>query len=110
VGKDENWLDGVNPESIEVLTGCKIEPSLAGTQAGARVQFERQGYFCIDPDTTEDKLVINRTLSLKDSWAKIQKQNQQKQKNQQKQQQKQKHRAQKRQQHQQHQKPDKKKM
>ncbi|MBT3199484.1 MAG: glutamine--tRNA ligase/YqeY domain fusion protein [Phycisphaerales bacterium] len=107
VGKDENWLDGVNPESIEVLTGCKIEPSLAGTQAGARVQFERQGYFCIDPDTTEDKLVINRTLSLKDSWAKIQKQNQQKQKNQQKQQQKQKQRAQKRQQHQQ---PDKKKM
>jgi glutaminyl-tRNA synthetase len=80
VGEDEDWLDGVNPDSLEVLQGCKIEPSLGGSPVGARVQFERQGYFCIDQDTTEDKLVINRTLSLRDTWAKIQKQqNQQKQ-------------------------------
>ncbi len=78
VGEDEDWLDGVNPDSLEVLQGCKIEPSLAGLPVGARVQFERQGYFCIDQDTTEDKLVINRTLSLRDTWAKIQKQQKQK--------------------------------
>ncbi len=77
VGEDEDWLDGVNPDSLEVLKGCKIEPSLAGAEVGARVQFERQGYFCIDQDTTEDKLVVNRTLSLRDTWAKIQKQQKQ---------------------------------
>ena len=74
VGEDEDWLDGVNPDSLEVLTGCKVEPSLTGATVGTRVQFERQGYFCVDQDTTEDKMVINRTLSLRDTWAKIQKQ------------------------------------
>jgi glutaminyl-tRNA synthetase len=74
VGEDEDWLEGMNPDSLEVLDGCKVEPSLAGSPAGARVQFERQGYFCIDQDTTQDKMVINRTLSLRDTWAKIQKQ------------------------------------
>jgi len=74
VGEDEDWLDGVNPESIEVLDSCLVEPSLAGATAGTRVQFERQGYFCVDPDSSEDKLVFNRTLSLRDTWAKIQKQ------------------------------------
>jgi len=74
VGEDEDWLDGVNPDSLEVLEGCKVEPSLAGAATGERFQFERQGYFCIDQDTDETKLVINRTLSLRDTWAKIQKQ------------------------------------
>jgi glutaminyl-tRNA synthetase len=74
VGEDEDWLDGVNPDSMEVLQGCKVEPSLTGATVGTRIQFERQGYFCVDQDTTEDKLVFNRTLSLRDTWAKIQKQ------------------------------------
>ena len=74
VGEDEDWLEGMNPESLEVLEDCKVEPSLAGAPTGSRVQFERQGYFCVDQDTTEDKLVFNRTLSLRDTWAKIQKQ------------------------------------
>jgi len=85
VGEDEDWLDGVNPDSLELLEGCKVEPSLAGAEAGARVQFERQGYFCIDQDTTEEKLVINRTLSLRDTWAKIQKQQKQRKQGKQKQ-------------------------
>ncbi len=74
VGEDEDWLDGVNPDSIEVLDSCLVEPSLAGAPAGSRFQFERQGYFCVDPDSGSDKLVFNRTLSLRDTWAKIQKQ------------------------------------
>ena len=74
VGVGVDWLDGVNPDSLEVLSGCKVEPSLSGSPAGTRVQFERQGYFCVDHDSTENKLVINRTLSLRDTWAKIQKQ------------------------------------
>ena len=74
VGEDEDWLDGVNPDSIEVLDSCLVEPSLAGAPAGSRFQFERQGYFCVDPDSGQDKLVFNRTLSLRDTWAKIQKQ------------------------------------
>ena len=74
VGEDEDWLDGVNPESIEVLDSCLVEPSLSGAPPGSRFQFERQGYFCVDPDSVEDKLVFNRTLSLRDTWAKIQKQ------------------------------------
>ena len=50
-----------------------MEPSLAGAQTGSRYQFERQGYFCMDPDSTEGKLVFNRTVALRDSWAKIEK-------------------------------------
>jgi glutaminyl-tRNA synthetase len=74
VSDDENWLDGVNPNSLEVLESCMVEPSLAAAGAGNRVQFERRGYFCVDPDSSPDKLVFNRTLSLRDTWAKIQKQ------------------------------------
>jgi glutaminyl-tRNA synthetase len=67
------WLDNINPKSLEVLTGCKIEPSLAGSAPGSRIQFERQGYFCVDPDSTSDRPVFNRTVTLKDTWGKIQK-------------------------------------
>ncbi|MEE9219295.1 MAG: glutamine--tRNA ligase/YqeY domain fusion protein [Acidobacteriota bacterium] len=69
----KTWLDNINPRSLEVLAGCKIEPSLAGAQPGSRYQFERQGYFCVDPDSTPARLVFNRTVTLRDTWAKIQK-------------------------------------
>ena len=62
----------------EVLESCLVEPSLKGVAPGARFQFERQGYFCVDPDSTDDKPAFNRTLSLRDTWAKIQKQQSQK--------------------------------
>jgi glutaminyl-tRNA synthetase len=64
-------LDDLNPRSFERLTGCKVERSLAGAAAGTRYQFERQGYFCVDPDTRDGAPVFNRTVTLKDSWAKI---------------------------------------
>ncbi len=64
-------LDNLNPNSLEILTGAKLEPSLANAKVGDRFQFERVGYFCADPDSTAGNLVFNRTLPLKDSWAKI---------------------------------------
>jgi glutaminyl-tRNA synthetase len=66
-------LSNLNPNSLEVLTGAKLEPSLASAKLEDRFQFERVGYFCLDPDSTSEKLVFNRTLPLKDSWAKIEK-------------------------------------
>lgn len=68
----EDFLVNLNPNSLERLQGCKIEPFVKGAQAGSRYQFERQGYFCIDPDSTAGKLVFNRTVALKDTWAKVQ--------------------------------------
>jgi glutaminyl-tRNA synthetase len=62
----------LNPNSLEVLRSCRVEPSLAGVSPGYRCQFERQGYFCVDPDSTGDVLVFNRTVALRDTWAKIQ--------------------------------------
>jgi glutaminyl-tRNA synthetase len=62
----------LNPASLEVLTGCKIEPALADHGFGEAVQFERQGYFCIDPESMPDRLVFNRTVGLRDLWAKAQ--------------------------------------
>jgi len=70
-GKD--FTSNLNPSSLEVLTHCKLEPSLAGAALGSRYQFERLGYFCVDPDSTSGKLVFNRTVALKDTWAKIEK-------------------------------------
>ncbi|MBI2505944.1 MAG: glutamine--tRNA ligase/YqeY domain fusion protein [Candidatus Latescibacteria bacterium] len=61
----------LNPQSLERLTDCLVEPSLAGSAAGSIYQFERQGYFCTDPDTSAGKLVFNRSVSLRDTWAKI---------------------------------------
>ena len=66
-------LDDLNPQSLERVTGAKVEPSLASAPAGTRYQFERQGYFCVDPDSRAGRLVFNRTVTLKDSWARIQK-------------------------------------
>ena len=69
----QDVLDNLNPNSLEVLLGAKLEPSLANAKLEDRFQFERVGYFCLDPDSTPGKLVFNRTLPLKDSWAKIEK-------------------------------------
>jgi glutaminyl-tRNA synthetase len=69
----QDVLDNLNPNSLEILTDAKLEPSLAAAKPEDRFQFERVGYFCLDPDSTEEKLVFNRTLPLKDSWAKIEK-------------------------------------
>ena len=69
----ENFLSNLNPDSLEILDSAKLEPSLANANLDERYQFERVGYFCVDSDSTADKLVFNRTLPLKDSWAKIEK-------------------------------------
>jgi glutaminyl-tRNA synthetase len=82
---DQDFTVNLNPDSLKVLTGCKIEPSLVGAAPQTSYQFERMGYFCVDKDSTNDKPVFNRTLNLRDSWAKMQKQKQQQAKNQQKQ-------------------------
>ena len=63
----------INPQSLETLRGCKLEPSLAGAAPGTRYQLERTGYFCVDSDSTPERLVLNRTVPLRDSWAKIEK-------------------------------------
>jgi glutaminyl-tRNA synthetase len=69
-GKERDWLEDLNPNSLEVRTNCYLEPALQDTQTGVAVQFERLGYFCADPDSRPDALVFNRTVSLRDSWAK----------------------------------------
>jgi len=63
----------LNPNSLEVLTACKLEPSLAAATPGSRYQFERLGYFCVETDSVPGKLVFNRTVALRDAWAKIEK-------------------------------------
>ncbi|MCZ6444869.1 MAG: glutamine--tRNA ligase/YqeY domain fusion protein [Planctomycetota bacterium] len=68
-GKD--YREFLNPDSLEVVSDCKVEPSLGKAQPGDRFQFERLGYFCIDRDSSDGRLVINRTVTLRDSWAKI---------------------------------------
>jgi glutaminyl-tRNA synthetase len=68
-----DYKANLNPKSLEVLTGCRLEPSLAGARPGDRYQFERMGYFCVDPDSVPGALVFNRTVSLTDTWAKIEK-------------------------------------
>ena len=69
--KDKDFMEFVNPDSLEVITGY-VEPSLKDSKSGDQMQFQRIGYFCVDPDTTSNKLVFNRTVGLRDSWAKIQ--------------------------------------
>jgi glutaminyl-tRNA synthetase len=70
-GAAEDFRQDLNPTSLQVLQGCKLEPSVAGVAPGTRYQFERVGYFCVDPDSTGDHLVFNRTVTLKDTWARI---------------------------------------
>ena len=65
------FVDNLNPHSLDVMSGCRAEPSLATAVAGNRFQFERIGYFCVDPDSRAGALVFNRTVSLRDTWAKI---------------------------------------
>ncbi len=75
VAEGEDYQANLNPNSLEVLTSCRVEPSLAGAAPGSRYQFERQGYFCVDSvDSAAGALVFNRTVSLRDSWARAQKQ------------------------------------
>ena len=68
-----DFKSNLNPNSLEILASCRVEPSLAGAAPGSRYQFERLGYFCVDPDSSDSKLMFNRTVSLRDPWAKIQK-------------------------------------
>ncbi|MGR3317204.1 MAG: glutamine--tRNA ligase/YqeY domain fusion protein [Candidatus Anammoxibacter sp.] len=70
-GKD--FLSGLNPDSLQTLNGCLAEPGLANASPGERFQFERLGYFCVDSDSTKNNPVFNRTVTLKDTWSKIQK-------------------------------------
>ena len=69
----KTFFDTLNPESLKVLTQCKVEPSLADAAPGTKVQFERKGYFCVDPDSKPGALVFNLTVPLRDTWAKIEK-------------------------------------
>ena len=70
----DDFKSNLNPDSLEILPVCYMEPSLKGAQPGYQCQFERLGYFCVDKDSTEEKPVFNRTVTLRDTWAKIQKQ------------------------------------
>lgn len=70
-GDGETWRDNVNSNSLEVLKDCRLEPMLGGVKPGDRFQFERQGYFCADQDSAKGKLIFNRTVGLRDTWAKI---------------------------------------
>lgn len=68
---DQDWTQSLNPQSLEPLTDCWVEPSLRTAEPGSRFQFERQGYFCVDSDSSPDTLLFNRTVPLKDAWAKV---------------------------------------
>lgn len=72
VPEDKTWTDFINPDSLTVLTGCKLEPSIADIQAGEPLQFERVGYFVKDRDSTPETPVFNRSVGLRDTWARIQ--------------------------------------
>jgi len=71
-GERGDFKSNLNPNSLETLTSCRVEPSLAGAEPGSRYQFLRMGYFCVDPNSSNEKLVFNRTVPLRDTWAKIQ--------------------------------------
>ena len=73
VEEGADFTSNLNPNSLEMLTSCRVEPSLAGAEPGSRYQFERLGYFCVDPDSSAGRPVFNRTATLRDPWAKIQK-------------------------------------
>jgi len=73
-GEESNdFKTDINPKSLELLKQCFVEPSLANSKSGNRFQFERMGYFCVDRDSTKEKPIFNRTVTLKDTWAKIEK-------------------------------------
>ncbi len=72
-GEGGDFFTNLNSRSLEVLSGCRLEPELASARPGEIIQFERLGYFCLDPDTKPDQLVFNRTVTLRDTWAKVKK-------------------------------------
>jgi glutaminyl-tRNA synthetase len=74
--QDGDFIASLNPNSLSILYPCKLEPNLAAAKPGDRCQFERLGYFCVDPDSKPERLIWNRTVTLKDEWAKIQKREQ----------------------------------
>ncbi len=76
VREGQDFTANLNPNSLEIVTGAKVEPSLRGASTGSRYQFERLGYFAVDPDSTSGQLVFNRTVALRDTWAKIEKKSQ----------------------------------
>ena len=69
---DDDFLTQINPDSLDVISDARLEPSLAAALPGARFQFERLGYFAADPDSTPERPVFNRTVTLKDAWARQQ--------------------------------------
>jgi glutaminyl-tRNA synthetase len=71
VPEGTDFADNLNPDSLEVLGDARVEPSLRDAEPGMRFQFERQGYFCIDPESKNGRLVFNRTATLRDTWAKV---------------------------------------
>ncbi|MBW8040009.1 MAG: glutamine--tRNA ligase/YqeY domain fusion protein [Planctomycetes bacterium] len=73
VAEGEDFKSNLNPNSLQKLSSCRVEPSLGQAKPGQRYQFERLGYFCVDTDSSEGKLIFNRTVTLRDTWAKIQK-------------------------------------
>jgi len=81
VPEGQDFTANLNPNSLQVLTHCKLEPSLANAKPGSRYQFERLGYFCVDPDSRPGQAVFNRTVALKDTWQKIEKRGISQQKN-----------------------------
>ncbi len=72
LGQKDDFTNYLNPDSLQTLTACKVEPSLGKAAPGSLYQFLRQGYFCLDPDSTAGRLVFNRTASLRDTWARMQ--------------------------------------
>ena len=72
-GEAEDWRAALNPVSLTTLEGCRVEPALADVPPGTHFQFERTGYFCVDPDARPGRPVFNRTVPLRDSWARIEK-------------------------------------
>ena len=73
VDEGEDWKESFNPDSLEVVSNARLEPSLADAEPGSRWQLERIGYFCVDPDSESSRPVLNRTVGLRDTWKKIQK-------------------------------------
>ncbi|MGH7857363.1 MAG: glutamine--tRNA ligase/YqeY domain fusion protein [Candidatus Binatia bacterium] len=71
IEEGQDWRANLNPRSLEIVPSCRVEPALAGAKPGDRYQFERLGYFSVDPDSSPARLVFNRTVSLRDTWAKI---------------------------------------
>ncbi|HJO87119.1 MAG TPA: hypothetical protein QF359_09170, partial [Rhodospirillales bacterium] len=71
-GADGEFLNDINPDSLTIVENCKLEPALQDASEGETVQFERVGYFCLDKDTSTEKMIFNKTIGLRDTWARTQ--------------------------------------